>query len=110
MITLITISSFILGYLLCHFAQARVWRKLYDREHEDNKKLINEWSIRTGGRKVFVPEKRVEPDAPKPDTDFRIMTPSMAEDEEEGRLDVIDDLPQMTADDFEHLRETGVLR
>lgn len=110
MITLITISSFILGYLLCHFAEARVWRSLYEREHDENKRLVNEFSIRTGGRKVFIPERPKEPNELKPDqSEYRIMTPSMAEAEEEERI-TEDDLPMMSVEDLEHLQNSGVLR
>jgi hypothetical protein len=111
MITLITISSFILGYLFCHFAEAKGWRSLYEREHDENKKLVNEFSIRTGGRKVFTPERKpVEVDEYRAKTDeYRIMVPSMAEAEEEERA-TEDDLPMMSMEDLEHLQNSGVLR
>lgn len=77
---------------------------------EDYRKIINEWSIRTGGRIVYKPpannDKVGEPE-PSPDRgEFQIITPSMAEEE---AFDLEHGNGEMSQDDLEHLQRTGVL-
>ena len=65
----------------------------------DYREIVNEWSIRTGGRIIHrEPMKQIEmveqPDAGQ----FEIMTPSMVEADAE-----------LEENDLEHLRATGVI-
>jgi hypothetical protein len=104
------ILSLLAGFLLCYLTYGREMKSQCNREREDSRKIINEFSIRTGGRVVFKPERESESDVDSPPDEQRLLTPSMAEVEEEERYQVIDDLPEMTAADWAHLKESGVVR
>ena len=101
--------SFLLGYGVCYLSFYRPYCELRD----DNHNLINEWSIRTGGRTVFKPEKpktNGNHDIQMDRGEFAIFTPSMAEAEAMESDERENDLPQMSEADFAHLKKTGVIR
>lgn len=76
---------------------------------EDYRQIVNEWSVRTGGRLVHreeKPEVKTEPTIDR--GQFRIMTPSMALAEAEESEPNGDG--QMSEEDMAWLRKTGVIQ
>lgn len=87
-------------------------QKRYDRLYLDFLKLVNEMSVRSGGRVVFKDKKPTRVNESNDPTaergEFRILTPSMAEvemmDRDEHSSDSnLDDV------DLEHLKRMGVI-
>lgn len=106
--------NFFLGFALCAvlaFLRDREQQKRHDRLYSDFLKLVNEMSVRSGGRAIFKEKKPVvaasEPTLER--GEFRLITPSMAEaeamerDEEDGGSNVSDV-------DMEHLRREGLIQ
>lgn len=101
--------GFILGFLTC-----AVLAYLERREmREDYRKIINEFSIRTGGRKIYAENKSKtqgkvsEPD--EPSGEFAIFTPSMAEEKAEEDYERAQSNGELGDEDLAYLQRTGVL-
>ncbi len=105
MIPLLIVCIFLGGLLVLAYLERRELR-------EDNQKLINEWSIRTGGRLVYKPEKKETPNIPNGDRgEFAIMTPSMAEAEAMSEAEAGQNgHSELSSADIEHLRAIGVIK
>ena len=102
------IALFIVCVLLCGLlALAYLERR---ELREDYRKIVNEWSIRTGGRQVYKPEAKQLVSEPQPDRDeFRILTPSMAEVESMESDERAARNGEMSEEDKAHLRKMGVM-
>ena len=104
---------FITGFVLCYLVlwpERQEKLKVVAELRDDFRKLLNEFSVRTGGRKIYVPEK-VRSTTPNehqesPRGEFAIMTPSMAEE----MVEEYDDTPQMSEADMEYLRQKGMIQ
>lgn len=104
---MVNIFCFILGYAVCF---ASLWKLLTDLR-ADNQKLINEWSIRTGGRPVYrEPKPEALPLQQANMGEFSLMTPTMAEMEAEGRAEEFDMPPAMSEADLKHLRKARLIQ
>src|SRR5882757_4243082 len=103
------VFAFMVGHLLASVPAFFIIRAL----KRDNENLINEFSIRTNGRKVFQPQKKLDSrsqeQASAVNERFSILLPSMAEEEAESMPDT-DGFPTMTDADMEHLRKSGVIQ
>src|SRR5438046_2057367 len=99
------VCTFLVGLLLLAYLERRELR-------EDNRKLINEWSVRTGGRLVFKPEPKQVPISSNGDRgEFAILTPSMAEAEAMSRAEAEQNgHSDLSEADLEHLYRNGVIK
>lgn len=106
----------LIGYLICAIGamfMERDAKARYAALYADFLKLVNEISIRSGGRTIFRKDKplaQTSDDVPMPDRGaFRIITPSMAEVE---AMDLEDSESDSNLDDvdMEHLRRTGAIQ
>jgi len=80
---------------------------------EDNRKLINEFSVRTGGRLIYKPQPKAQP--PNISTgdrgEFAIMTPSMAEADAMSQAEAEQNgHSDLSPADIEHLIKMGVIK
>lgn len=108
--------NFVLGFLFCAviaWYSDREQRKRYDSLYANFLSLVNEMSVRTGGRKVFKDKKPVstnETNEPSQQRgEFRLVTPSMAEVEAIER-DETESESNLSESDMEHLRRTGLIQ
>lgn len=108
-------TNFVLGFLFClliAWYSDREQRKRYDSLYANFLSLVNEWSIRTGGRTVFKDKKPARLNEPSEATqqrgEFRLVTPSMAEVEAMDRDDNEGE-SNMGESDIEHLRREGLI-
>lgn len=105
--------NFVLGFgfcLLIAWYCDREQRKRYDRLYANFLSLVNELSVRTGGRQVFKDKKPI-PVSDEPTQqrgEFRLVTPSMAEVEAMDRDDAESE-SNLTGVDIEHLRREGLI-
>lgn len=107
-------TGFIIGFVFClviAWYYHREQQKRIDRLYADFLLLVNEISVRSGGRAIFKDKKplTIEPNGPPAERDeFRIMTPSMAEVEMMER-DAASNGSNLDETDMEHLRRMGVI-
>jgi hypothetical protein len=96
----------LLGFILGSPGWVAYWFLRRDYIH-----VLNEFSIRTGGRKVYreQPKEQNRPDIQVDRTDFCLMTPSMAEADAEAEDEKYKG-PVMTQADMEHLRRQGIIQ
>lgn len=103
------LSGFIIGFI-CATALAYFERR---EMRDDYRQLVNEFSVRTGGRKIYSPKVQNqgkiggEPEMER--GEFAIFTPSMAEEKAEEDYERAQSNGEMSKEDLEYLQRTGVL-
>lgn len=94
------------------FKAFRYFQVSHDRLHGNFLSLVNEMSIRTGGRKVFKDKKAISPNETieqgQQPGEFRLITPSMAEVEAMDRDDAEGE-SNLSESDIEHLKREGLI-
>lgn len=106
MITLFAVCVCLCGLLVLAYLERRELR-------EDNRKLINELSVRTGGRLVYTPERKETPPIISSGDrgEFAIMTPSMAEANAMSQAEAEQNgHNELSEADIEHLKRIGVIK